>query len=63
MASQFQRAVQRPSRLARKPAEGQFLNPVAEPQLKVTAAVIRSGRAEKALPLRLQLHDRHSLER
>src|SRR5690606_10821149 len=55
--------VQRPPRLAGQAAEGQFLDPVAEPQLEVTAAVVRSGGAEEAFPLRLQLDHRHSLQR
>src|SRR5690606_452697 len=55
--------VKRPPRLAGQAAEGQFLDPVAEPQLEVTAAVVRSGRAEEAFPLRLQLDHRHSFER
>src|SRR5690606_11902675 len=37
--------------------------PVAEPQLGVTAAVDRNGRAEEAFPLRLQFDHRHSLQR
>ena len=49
--------------LVRQAAEHQFLDPVAEPQFEVAAAVVWRRRAEEALPLCLQFHDRHLLQR